>query len=123
MVKYITSLQRKLESRDSVAPPLGSANQITEELRSHDNHTQASSTQYNGDEEDIGEAIASAAEKLGYSELRKNQELVVRHFLRERDVFVSLPTGSGKSLWHFANVFFLWCLISFATMLGPSVLL
>ena len=48
--------------------------------------------------EDIGEAIASATEKLGYSELRKNQELVVRHFLSERDVFVSLPTGSGKSL-------------------------
>ena len=86
---------------------VGSANQITEELRSHDNHTQASSTPYNGDEEDNGEAIASATEKLGYSELRKNQELVVRHFLRERDVFVSLPTGSGKSLWHFAIVFFL----------------
>ena len=75
---------------------VGSANQITEELRSHDNHTQASSTQYNGDEEDIGEAIASATEKLGYNELRKNQELVVRHFLRERDVFVSLPTGQWQ---------------------------
>ena len=49
-------------------------------------------------EEDIDEAITSATQKLGYRELRPNQELAVRHFLRGHDVFVSLPTGSGKSL-------------------------
>ena len=74
-------------------------------------------------EEDIGEAIASATEKLGYSELRKNQELVVRHFPRERDVFVSLPTGSGKSVCYCLLPLPNWCLTFFATMLGLSVLL
>ena len=49
-------------------------------------------------EEDIDGAITSATQKLGYRELRPNQELAVRHFLRGHDVFVSLPTGSGKSL-------------------------
>ena len=43
-------------------------------------------------------AISSAVRKLGYRELRPNQELAVKHFLRRHDVFVSLPTGSGKSL-------------------------
>ena len=49
-------------------------------------------------EEDISEAISSTTEKLGYRELRPNQELAVRHFLQGHDVFVSLPTGGGKSL-------------------------
>lgn len=35
---------------------------------------------------------------MKYSELRPNQEKVIREFLSGKDVFVSLPTGSGKSL-------------------------
>ena len=43
----------------------------------------------------ILDAIHTAAKFLGYSQLRKPQE---SHFLIGRDVFVTLPTGSGKSL-------------------------
>ena len=46
----------------------------------------------------ISKAISYATKALGYSELRPNQELAVKHFLRGHDVSVSLPTGSGKSL-------------------------
>ncbi len=46
----------------------------------------------------IEEAIIKAADKLGYAELRPKQEVAVRNFLKGRDVFVCLPTGSGKSL-------------------------
>ena len=46
----------------------------------------------------ISKAISYATKSLAYSELRPNQELEVKHFLRGHDVFVSLPTGSGKSL-------------------------
>ena len=45
----------------------------------------------------ISKAICYATKALGYSELRTNQELAVKHFLRGHDIFVSLPTGSGKS--------------------------
>ena len=40
----------------------------------------------------------SYTRELGYSALRLNQELVVSHFLPGNDAFVSLCTGSGKSL-------------------------
>ena len=46
----------------------------------------------------ISKAISYATKALGYSELRPNQELAVKHFIRGHNVFVSLPTGSGKSL-------------------------
>ena len=41
----------------------------------------------------ISKAISYATKALG-----PNQELAVKHFLRSHDIFVSLPTGSGKSL-------------------------
>ncbi len=44
-------------------------------------------------------AIRVATIKLGYKELKPSQELAVRSLVDDgRDVFVSLPTGSGKSL-------------------------
>ena len=46
----------------------------------------------------ISKAISYATKALGYSELRPNQEFAVKPFLRGHDVFVSLPTGCGKSL-------------------------
>ena len=48
--------------------------------------------------EQVQKAIDEATKLLGYSELRANQAQVVSHFLSGRDVFVSLPTGGGKSL-------------------------
>ena len=47
---------------------------------------------------DISSAISSAAQKLGFSQLKPEQKSVVEVFLKGRDVFVSLPTGNGKSL-------------------------
>ena len=47
----------------------------------------------------IAPAMCWGAKELGYPEgLRPKQQQVVRHFLLGCDVFVSLPTGSGKSL-------------------------
>ena len=43
----------------------------------------------------MASALSRAATKLGYSTLLPQQE---RAFVQGRDVFVSLPTGSGKSL-------------------------
>lgn len=43
-------------------------------------------------------ALSKAVEKLGYSTLREHQVQAVKAFVRGQDVFVSLPTGSGKSL-------------------------
>ena len=48
--------------------------------------------------ERVDAAIGSAAVRLGFSELRPKQLQAVRSFVEGHDVFISLPTGSGKSL-------------------------
>ena len=61
----------------------------------------------------ISKAISYATKVFGYSELRPNQELAVKHFLCSHNVFgiAGLPTGSGKSLCHCLlpkAFYFLW---------------
>ena len=46
---------------------------------------------------EISLAVSEAAKALGY-ELREQQSKVAESFTSGRDVFVSLPTGSGKTL-------------------------
>ena len=43
-------------------------------------------------------AIAKAALRLGFESLKSQQQTAILRFLEGNDVFVSLPTGSGKSL-------------------------
>ena len=42
--------------------------------------------------------IEAAASSLGYAEIRLLQETAVRAFMMGSDVFLSIPTGGGKSL-------------------------
>ena len=59
------------------------------------------------DAQALDAAIESAITRLGYESLRPKQKLAVQSFVQGRDVFVSLPTGSGKSLcyWLLPSVF------------------
>ena len=50
------------------------------------------------DEGLVVESILHAARRLGYHDLREHQLDAAKKFLQGNDVFVSLPTGSGKSL-------------------------
>ena len=47
---------------------------------------------------DVDRAIQAACLKLGYSSLRKEQEQAVKNFVGGKDIFLSVPTGGGKSL-------------------------
>ena len=46
----------------------------------------------------VDRAIEAVCTNLGYAGLTPEQEKGVRSFVSGRDVFLSLPTGSGKSL-------------------------
>ena len=43
-------------------------------------------------------ALRKATERLGYKEMKLEQEKLVKQFIPGRDVFGILPTGLGKSL-------------------------
>ena len=47
---------------------------------------------------DLDGVISLASERLGFSIVRPNQHKSIKAFLEGNYVFVSLPTGSGKSL-------------------------
>ena len=46
----------------------------------------------------VDEMILKAAVSLGYSNLKPEQKCILKAFVEEKDVFVALPTGFGKSL-------------------------
>ena len=47
---------------------------------------------------DVDILICSATQELGYDSVTPEQRLVIESFVKDQDVFVSIPTGSGKSL-------------------------
>ena len=47
--------------------------------------------------DDIDGVIIEAASLYGYANLKAEQKRVLKSFVEGRDVFVSLPTGYGKS--------------------------
>ena len=53
-------------------------------------------------EREIADAIHAATQEMGYQELRGKQETILQEYVHGRDTFVSLPTGSGKSLCYCA---------------------
>ena len=46
----------------------------------------------------IEEVVLRAVQRLGFADLRPQQMVAIKTFMQGKDVFVSLPTGYGKSL-------------------------
>jgi len=51
------------------------------------------------DELSTSKALSSVALQVGYRQLEHKQNKAVKEFASGRDLFVSLPTGSGASLY------------------------
>ena len=49
-------------------------------------------------DDSVSEIIRAATSSLGYVEIRLLQETAARAFVTGSDVFLSIPTGDGKSL-------------------------
>ena len=47
---------------------------------------------------DLGMILLSVVQKMGYDRPTDDQKKAVEAFVLGKDVFISLPTGSGKSL-------------------------
>ena len=50
---------------------------------------------------ELDSAIMQASQQVGYATIRPDQITAIKSFMEGRDVFISLPTGSGKSLRFF----------------------
>ena len=47
---------------------------------------------------ELDNAIIQASQQLSYATIRPDQNRAIKSFMEGRNVFISLPTGSGKSL-------------------------
>ena len=48
--------------------------------------------------EAVTKVIEECAQKMGYESLKRQQKEAIFWFVQKRDVFVTLPTGFGKSM-------------------------
>ena len=53
-------------------------------------------------EPELKSVVSAAVQSLGYDVVKPEQKIALLSFLRGQDVFVSLPTGYGKSLCYAA---------------------
>ena len=57
---------------------------------------------------DVVAVVQDVVIRLGYQQVKKEQEDAVKAFVSGKDVFVCLPTGFGKSLCFHCLIFLMW---------------